>query len=147
STTSARASWADEHGEPGAGGPQLVGTENALFGAGTTTGGEFIPRTVDLGTVGSGDHRGNGVYERLYPEFGWVGGRVWLFDDVRTRVSSLAAGPSWTDVQVESDVPASIGFRTIAFPGWRAYVDGKMVQASVAPRDSDLSVSPGLLPV
>jgi len=145
-TTTARPLWIDPHVERRVGGPQLVGTENTLFGAGTTTGGEFVPRAANLEAFGPGQRRGNGVYERLYPEFGWLAGRTWVLDG-QLEVTALASGPTWTNVQVEAQTPGTLAFRTIAFPGWHAYLDGRAVQPRLAPRDEALGVSPGFLTV
>ncbi|HEX2185660.1 MAG TPA: hypothetical protein VHN78_09165, partial [Chloroflexota bacterium] len=145
-TTTARPLWIDPEVERRVGGPQLVGTENATFGAGTTTGGEFVPRTVDLEALGPGRRRGNGVYERLYPEFGWLGGRVWVMQG-RVRVAELAGGPTWTDARVVAETPGVLAFRTVAFPGWRAYLDGRPVEPQLAPRDAALDVAPGFITV
>ncbi|MDQ3700792.1 MAG: YfhO family protein, partial [Chloroflexota bacterium] len=145
-TTTARPLWLDPLVERRVSGPQLVGTENATFGAGTTTGGEFVPRSADLEALGPGKRRGNGVYERLYPEFGWLAGRARVLDG-RLRVVALAAGPTWTEAEVDAETPGVLAFRTIAFPGWRAYLDGREVQADLAPWDEALEVSPGFLTV
>ncbi|HEU5315223.1 MAG TPA: hypothetical protein VFX49_03880, partial [Chloroflexota bacterium] len=144
-TTTARPLWLDPAVERRVGGPQLVATENTLFGAGTTTGGEFVPRTVDL--QGLGERRyGNGIYERLYPEFGWLAGRVRALDG-RIRIDSLASATTWTDARVTADGPAVLAFRTVAFPGWRAYLDGAETPVTTAPRDPTLGVAPGFVAV
>ena len=49
-----------------------------------------------------------------------------------TRHSGLGARPVGLDV---------------AFPGWRAYLDGRPAPAKLAPRDETLAVSPGFLTV
>ena len=144
-TTTARPLWLSDRVERRAGGPQLVGTENALFGAGTTTGGEFVPRAADLRDV-HGRRRGNGVYEALYPEFGWIAGRVWVLDGTM-QVTGVAGGPTWTQARIAAATPGTIAFRTIAFPGWRAYLDGRPVPWSTAPRDQETGVSPGFITV
>jgi hypothetical protein len=145
-TTTARPQWISDGVERQVGGPQLVGTENTTFGAGTTTGGEFVPRSADLEALGPGKRRGNGVYERLYPEFGWLGGRTWVLEG-DLQVTDLAGGPTWTEATVEAQTPGVLAFRTIAFPGWRTYLDGQMVQARLAPHDDALGISPGFLAV
>ena len=142
-TTTARPLWLDPAVERDVGGAELVGTENTLFGAGTTTGGEFVPRAVDL--AGYAERRyGNGLLERLYPEFGWVGGRVEALTGQLT-VASLASAPTWTEARVQAVTPGVLGFRTLAFPGWRAYVDGREVPLTTAPRDPQLGISPGFI--
>ena len=144
-TTTARALWIDPATEHQAGGSQLTATENTLFGAGTTTGGEFVPRTVDL--QGYDERRyGNGLYERLYPEFGWLAGRVLPLDG-RMQVTSLTAATTWTNVRVEAETAGTLAFRTLAFPGWRAYLDGKEIQPNAVPRDPLLGIAPGFLVV
>jgi len=144
-STSARPLWIDPAVERQVGGPQLVATENTLFGAGTTTGGEFVPRTVDLTGAGELTYR-NGVYEHLYPEFGWLGGKVLALEG-QVQVLALSAGTTWTEARVKADTPAVLAFRTLVFPGWRAYVDGQEVAPGIAPRNAELSVAPGFITV
>jgi len=142
-TTTARPLWIDPAVERRVGGPELVATENTLFGAGTTTGGEFVPRSVDL--QGFGERRyGNGLLERLYPEFGWLAGRVQTLEG-QLRVDALSSSPTWTDARVSAETPSVLGFRTVAFPGWRAYVDGREVPLTTAPRDPVLGIAPGFI--
>ena len=144
-TTTARSLWISDDVERRAGGPQLVGTENTLFGAGTTTGGEFVPRSVDL--QGYGERRyGNGLYERLYPEFGWLAGRVLPLEG-ELQVTALSGATTWTDARVWAQTPGVLAFRTVAFPGWRAYLDGAEVTPGTAPRDPQLGVAPGFITV
>jgi hypothetical protein len=145
-TTTARPLRLGDPPQRRAGGTQLVATENTLFGAGTTTGGEFVPRAADLEALGPGKRRGNGIYERLYPEFGWIAGRARVLDG-QLAITNLASGVTWTDVAVTAETSGRIAFRTIDFPGWRAYLDGRLVQAQMAPRDMLLGVSPGFIVV
>lgn len=138
--------WLNDQAERRVGGPQQVATENTLFGAGTTTGGEFVPRVADFDSFGPGQRRGNGVYERLYPEFGWLAGRTWVLDG-QLRIAALASGVTWTDATVEAETPGTLAFRTIDFPGWQVYLDGKAIPHTLAPRDDQLAVSPGFIVV
>src|SRR5688500_2923307 len=144
-TTTARPLWIDAAVERRVGGPQRVGTENTLFGAGTTTGGEFVPRSVDLTGFAERPY-GNGMYERLYPEFGWLGGKVRALEGP-AQVLSFSSASTWTDARVRSESAALLAFRTVAFPGWRAYVDGREVVPGTAPRDPQTGISPGFITV
>ena len=144
-TTTGRPLWIDPAVERRVSGDQIVSTENTLFGAGTTTGGEFVPRSVDLTGMGERPY-GNGLYERLYPEFGWLGGKVRTLEG-QAQVLALSASTTWTEARVRADSPALIAFRTVAFPGWRAYVDGREVAPGTAPRDPLTGVSPGFITV
>ena len=144
-TTTARPLWIDPAVERRVGGAQLVGTENTLFGAGTTTGGEFVPRSVDLTGAGERPY-GNGLYERLYPEFGWLGGKVRTLQG-EAQVLSLAAASTWTEARVRAESSTLLAFHTVAFPGWRAYVDGQEVAPGTAPRDPETGIAPGFITV
>ena len=144
-TTTARPLWIDPAVERRVSGPQLVGTENTLFGAGTTTGGEFVPRTVDLKGTAERPY-GNGLYERLYPEFGWLGGRVRTLEG-QAQVTALWAATTWTEARVRAEGPAVLAFRSVAFPGWRAYVDGQEIAPGAAPRDPLTGIAPGFITV
>jgi hypothetical protein len=144
-TTTARFLWINPSVDRNVDGAAMLLTENALFGAGTTSGGEFVPRAVDL-AGGSSQRRGNGVYERLYPEFGWLAGRVMPLEG-DLRVTSLSSGTNWTDARVLAHTPGVLAFRTVFFPGWRAYLDGKEVTPRLAPRDPLLDISPGFITV
>ncbi|HET7769111.1 MAG TPA: hypothetical protein VFN74_10080 [Chloroflexota bacterium] len=144
-TTTARPLWIDPVVERRVGGAQLVGTENTLFGAGTTTGGEFVPRAVDL-TGRAERPYGNGLYERLYPEFGWLAGRVRALEG-RAQILGLWTATTWAEARILADGPATIAFHTVAFPGWRVYVDGDEVPLATAPRDPLTGIAPGFLTV
>ena len=65
----------------------------------------------------------------------------------KVRFLSVASSSTWTDVRVAADTDAVVGFRTIAFPGWRAYVDGREVTPGTAPRDPETGISPGFITV
>ncbi|HEV2126961.1 MAG TPA: 6-pyruvoyl-tetrahydropterin synthase-related protein, partial [Chloroflexota bacterium] len=144
-TTTARWLWLHPHPEREVSGTQLRHMENTIFGAGTTSGGEFVPRTVDL-AGGDSQRRGNGIYERLYPEFGWIAGRVMALEG-HLRITSLHSGTSWTDARVQAETPGVLAFHTIFFPGWRAYLDGREVTPGLAPRDPHLGIAPGFMTV
>jgi len=101
---------------------------------GTTSGGEFTPRDVQIATYTAGQRRGRSVFERLYPEREWVGG---LFQPLAGDLRFLGweEAPLKLSLRVanDSDRPGRLGVRQFRFPGWRAWVDGRRVPVGVAP--------------
>jgi hypothetical protein len=123
---------------------RLRGSEGAVPGAGTASGGEFLPLSVVLPDPLPPDWSWRDAFESRYPEWGWIAGRVWPLDG-RAGVEQVWSEPSWTAAQVDvaGDAPAELGFRTLAFPGWRAYVDGKQVSLRPAPFDPQAEIGHG----
>ena len=117
-------------------GRMIVQEEKDSFShIGTTSGGEFTPRDVQIATYTAGQRRGRSVFERLYPEREWIGG---LFHPLSgdLRFLGLAHGaPAAEPARGERfrPRPARLGVRQFRFPGWRAWVDGRRVPVDVAP--------------
>ncbi len=116
-------------------GQVLVSEEGDRFGStGTTSGGEFTPRTVQIATYTAGQPRGRPIFERLYPEADWLGGLLLpLAGDL--RLVSWRAAPLRVSVRVANDAgqPGQLALRQFVFPGWRAWVDGRSVPLQMAP--------------
>ncbi len=109
-----------------------LGQIDRWAGETTTSNGEFLPRTVWWATYTSGGRRGNSVYERTYPEREWVGGLVRLHAGT-LDVHGLYSGPNWLAADVSAMTPATLAFRRIDFPEWRAFVDGRKATAYPVP--------------
>ena len=94
------------------------------WGASTTTGGgEFTPREVDIRRP-DGSLGGAVRLDRVAPPGAWIGGLV-MVPDGQSRVTSLQGDALRFRSVVETEGSgATIAFHQLAFPGWRATVDG-----------------------
>jgi hypothetical protein len=104
--------------------------------AGTTSTGEFLPRSVVFDAPLDAFGGSRDAYERRFPGGGWIAGRLWPYAGT-VRVRQVWDAPTSTRAEVEASggEPAEVGFRTLVFPGWRAYVDGRRVQLEMPPVD------------
>ena len=111
---------------------------------------EFLPRTADFKTWHEGEARGFWLYDRMFPDAGWVAGLVmpWAGQVAVRGVSQ--GGLAWVaDVSVTSESDSGGGgvlaFHQLAFPGWRAWVDGRPVAIEAAPLIASQAISPGFI--
>jgi hypothetical protein len=140
-------SWEGRRGDPARLQPVATRLRAHEAGAGwdgTLSIGEYLPRSVVLPDPMPEGWSWKLAYESVYPSGGWVAGRVWPFSpavDVRqvwdTPTSTVAR------VAVAGDAPAELAFRTLVFPGWRAYLDGRPATMRAAPYDAGVSVGHG----
>ena len=123
---------------------RLRGQEGEFVWSGTLSGGEFLPRTVLLPEEKPPRWSWKGAFESRYPSGGWIAGRVWPLDSA-VEVRQVWDRPTWTAtrVSVSGDAPARVAFRTLVFPGWRAYVDGHPVALQPAPYDDLVGLGHG----
>ena len=107
---------------------------------------EFVPKTAHWTTWHEDEARGFWLYERMFPEAAWLGGRVTVWDGTMA-IRQLAGGSLWTSaaVTVVGDEPAVLAFHQLAFAGWRAWVDDQPVPATPAPWIETQSIQPGFL--
>ncbi|MAG36749.1 MAG: hypothetical protein CL878_10990 [Dehalococcoidia bacterium] len=125
-------------------GARLRLDETDRYGGGTASGGEFLPRSVWWAIYTPGIRRGNAIYERTYPEREWTGGLI------RTHagtldVNGLYQGPNWVAADVAALTPATLAFRRIDFPEWRAFVDGQKATVYPVPYDPGEQAELGFL--
>ncbi|HEX2514161.1 MAG TPA: hypothetical protein VH257_05595, partial [Chloroflexota bacterium] len=123
---------------------RLRDSEGEYTASGTTSGGEFLPRSVVLSPQTPRGWSWKVAYEALYPPGGWVAGRVWPVSE-GVEVRQVWDTPQWTAAQVEVGGVASaeVAFRTLVFPGWRAYVDGRPAPLRAAPYDPTVALGHG----
>ena len=110
---------------------------------------EFLPRTAGVTTWHENEARGFWLYERMFPEASWTGGRVraWQGD---VAIAGVSGRSLWTSADVVVAGPAggtggTVAFHQLAFPGWRAWVDGKQVAVTAAPPINAQAIAPGFL--
>ena len=108
--------------------------------------GEFVPKTAHWTTWHEDEARGFWLYERMFPEAAWLGGRVTVWHGT-LAIRQLAGGSLWTsaEVTVVGDAPAVLAFHQLAFAGWRAWVDDRPVPATPAPWIESQAIQPGFL--
>jgi len=116
----------------------------------TTSTNEFLPRSADFETWHEGEARGFWLYDRMFPDAGWVAGQVMPWSGQVGIHGVSQAGLSWVvDVSVPPDGDTGGGgvlaFHQLAFPGWRAWVDGQPVAIEAAPLIASQAISPGFI--
>ena len=120
----------------------VAALEYDRYGAGTTSGGEFLPLTVHWEEdQWPGRRRGVKLYETSYPQAGWQAGLVRVIDGDAT-VTGVYQQPNRVIADVEATAPSRLGIHQLVFPGWRAFVDGR--PASIAPATIDTPIPASL---
>ncbi|HXI15440.1 MAG TPA: hypothetical protein VNM48_03640, partial [Chloroflexota bacterium] len=114
------------------------------IGSGTTSTGEFLPRSVTLPAPVDLMGGWHSVYEGSFPSGGWQAGRVWPYAGTAS-IKHVWDAPDWTEALVHVTGPGqgTVAFRTLVFPGWTANVDGTSVPLRPAPRDSAIGIGYG----
>jgi hypothetical protein len=109
---------------------------------------EFLPRTANIQTWLGDEARGFWLYDRTYPEGGWVAGQVMAWQgDIGIR-QVWQGGLTWiVDVRVgpTDGLPSDLAFHQLYFPGWRAWVDGMPVEPHPAPVVAAQAFEPGFI--
>jgi len=87
------------------------------------------------------------MYERAFPSAGWIAGKIWPYAGA-LHVQQLWEAPLWTEAKVTVESPqATMAFRTLVFPGWRAFVDGVPTKVQLLPFDQSLQFGFGIASV
>ena len=126
--------------------PELVRTVGLAPGGLYISTGEFVPRTAHWTTWHEDEARGFWLYERMFPEASWLGGRIAVWSG-NMAIRQLAGGSLWTSAEVtlEGDERGILAFHQLAFAGWRAWVDDHPVPATPAPWIKTQAIQPGFL--
>jgi len=125
----------------------LVVLEYNRYGAGTTSGGEFLPLTVSWQEdKWIGEKRGISLYETLYPQAGWQAGLARVLDG-RAAIGNLWQAPNRIAADMDAETASSVGFHQLFFAGWRAYIDGMPVALRPAYNDAIIPATLGFMAV
>jgi hypothetical protein len=120
----------------------LAGLEYNRYGAGTTSGGEFLPRTAGWGE--DGNRRGIKIYDDLYPQASWQAGLVKVLEG-QGAATAVFHRPGWIAARVEAATPLRLAVHQLLFPGWRAYLDGRPVALETTPYVESIGGSLGIM--
>jgi hypothetical protein len=111
----------------------VAGREDNWFDSGTTSSGEFLPRTVHWPAYPSGRKEGLRIFDLAYPEASWQAGMVRVVEG-RGSATAVYRGPRRIAADITADTSIRVGFHQIFFPGWRAFVDGKRASVKAMER-------------
>ena len=125
-------------------GRTLAAQEIDRFGAGTTSGGEFLPRTVYWEQNLPGVHRGLRLYDDAYPQAGWQAGLVRVLEG-QGAATAVYQAPGWVGARVEGATPLRLAVHQLLFPGWRAYLDGQPIPLAPVPDRPGVDASLGFM--
>jgi hypothetical protein len=81
----------------------------------------------------------------MFPEASWLGGRVraWQGD---VAVQDVLGRALWTSATTTAgSAGGTVAFHQLAFPGWRAWVDGRPVLLRPAPPIPEQAIQPGFI--
>lgn len=124
----------------------LAGLEINRYGAGTTSGGEFLPRTINWGEEPGGTRRGIRIYEDAYPQASWQAGLIRVLEGT-AAVDGLFSQENRITAQVVAQEPSQVAFHQIMFPGWKAYLDGMAVPIQLSPYREEIGGTLGFMVV
>jgi hypothetical protein len=100
----------------------MLAEEYDKFAAGTTSGGEFLPKTVDWPKYRTGVWPGIRLYEQAYDEAGWQAGLVRVVEG-QAAVTDVVRTPGTLEAVVDAATPTRVAFHQLLFAGWQASVD------------------------
>lgn|GEM_PF-4930628 len=83
---------------------------------------EFLPRTANIQTSLRQEARGFRLYDRTYPEAGWIAGQVMAWQSDIGICQVWQGGLTWVaDVRVglTDGLASDLAFHQLYFPGWR----------------------------
>jgi hypothetical protein len=106
---------------------------------------EFLPRTARYETYLGDEARGFWLYDRTYPEAGWVAGQVMGWGGSVAVHEVAQAGLSWVADVTVADGGAELAVHQLYFPGWRAWVDGRPTTMRPAPWIEAQLFQPGFI--
>ncbi len=127
-------------------GRMVFARETDRYAGGTTSTGEFLPRTVEFSDLTPGVHRGLSVFTDAIPEASWHAGLVRVpsgdveftaIDHARNRIIA----------EFDATTASTVAFHQFMFPGWRATVDGAPVPVVAAPYDETIHAALGYMVV
>ena len=125
----------------------LSASESNRYGAGTTSGGEFLPKSAawDTETIPS-QRRGIRVFDEEFPQDGWTGGMLRALSGVVT-FSSLITYDQYIYFQANCSDTAEIAIHQLYFPLWKLELDGTNQQILMVGDQLERNIHFGIMKV
>ena len=120
--------------------------ETDRYAGGTTSTGEFLPRTVEISDLTPGVYRGLSVFTDAIPEAGWHAGLVRI-PSGNAEITTIDHARNRIIAEVDATTASTVAFHQFMFPGWRATVDGIPASLTAAPYDESIHASLGYMVV
>ncbi|MEN9615828.1 MAG: hypothetical protein RL022_1250 [Chloroflexota bacterium] len=127
-------------------GRMVFAREIDRYAGGTTSTGEFLPRTVEISDLTPGVRRGLSVFTDAIPEASWHAGLVRI-PSGDAEVTAIDHARNLIIAEVDATTASTVAFHQFMFPGWRATVDGIPAPLAVAPYDESIHASLGYMVV
>ncbi|HEV2125553.1 MAG TPA: hypothetical protein VGW38_22605, partial [Chloroflexota bacterium] len=118
------------------------------FGAGTTSGKEFLPRHVSIPERFYGERRTIRTINTLYPSGEWIGGMFRPLEGP-LRLLNWRGGPLWLSARFANDGQRAepLGIHQLLYAGWEVRVDGTLIRPDTAPHIEVQDASVGFMVV
>jgi hypothetical protein len=127
-------------------GGMVFARETDRYAGGTTSTGEFLPRTVEIADLTPGVHRGLSVFTDAIPEASWHAGLVRI-PSGDAEITAIDHARNRIIAEVDATTASTVAFHQFMFPGWRATVDGIPAPLAAAPYDESIHASLGYMVV
>ena len=125
----------------------MSASESNRYGAGTTSGGEFLPKSAawDTETIPS-QRRGIRVFDEEFPQDGWTGGMLRALSGMVT-FSSLITYDQYIYFQATCSDTAEIAIHQLYFPLWKLELDGTNQQILMVGNQLERNINFGIMKV
>ena len=127
-------------------GGMVFARETDRYAGGTTSTGEFLPRTVEISDLTPGVRRGLSVFTDAIPEASWHAGLVRI-PSGDAEITAIDHARNRIIAEVDATTASTVAFHQFMFPGWRATVDGIPAPLAAAPYDESIHASLGYMVV
>lgn len=127
-------------------GRMVFARETDRYAGGTTSTGEFLPRTVEISDLTPGVRRGLSVFTDAIPEASWHAGLVRV-PSGDAELTAIEHARNRIIAEVDATTASTVAFHQFMFTGWRATVDGIPAPVVATPYDESIHAALGYMVV
>jgi hypothetical protein len=127
-------------------GRMVFARETDRYAGGTTSTGEFLPRTVKISDLTPGVHRGLSVFTDAIPEASWHAGLVRISSG-DAEFTAINHARNRIIAEVDATTASTVAFHQFLFPGWRGTIDGVPTLVASTPYDESIHAALGYMVV